>query len=131
MPDPSCTPGSIDPSIDAAVLCAPGYTTRSYRAPPSETTKFKYEQAYPAYGIDKSIKSELDHLVSLELGGSNSALNLWPEPGPLPNPKDAVENKLHKWVCDGGPGVAQGRLEAAQKAVANDWTTAEQVLGVS
>ena len=35
---------------------------------------------------------EEDHLIPLELGGSpTSPLNLWPEPGASPNPKDAVE----------------------------------------
>jgi hypothetical protein len=131
LPDPKCNPGAIDPAIDARVLCAPGYTTKSYRPPAEETTKFKYDVAYPAYGLTRGTTSELDHLVSLELGGANDATNLWPEPGSLPNPKDSVENKLHKWVCDGGPGVAQGRLEAAQKAIAANWTTALQVLGVS
>src|SRR5690348_9353850 len=39
IPDPRCTPGAYDPAITAAILCAPGYTTRSYRAPESETKR--------------------------------------------------------------------------------------------
>jgi hypothetical protein len=53
------------------------------------------------------------------LGGTNATSNLWPEPGSVPNPKDAVENRLHKEVCDG-----QMTLAAAQAAIASDWTTA-------
>jgi hypothetical protein len=130
LPDPGCTPGAYDPAVTAAVLCAAGYTTRSYRPPASETTKFKYGQAYPAYGIPASETSELDHLISLELGGSNDAANLWPEPPGVPNPKDSVENQLHRWVCHATGAAAQTRLQEAQAAIAADWTTAEQVLGI-
>jgi hypothetical protein len=69
--------------------------------------------------------SELDHLVSLELGGSNDEANLWPEIGKVPNPKDTVENDLHDAVCSG-----KVTLAAAQQAIASDWTTAEQRLGL-
>jgi hypothetical protein len=144
LPDPACTPGSIDPAVTAAVLCAKGYTTRTYRPSSSETTRFKYQQAYPAYGLAPDVKTELDHLVSLQLGGSNDATNLWPEPPPTPNPKDQAENALHAWVCGCVKSVAEGelsagcrtpadaqdRLESAQQAIAADWITALAVLGV-
>ena len=131
LPDPKCTPGAYDPAITAAVLCAQGYTTKTYRPPASETTAFKYNIAYPAYGLTRGTTTELDHLVSLELGGANDATNLWPEPPGVPNPKDSVENALHRWVCAASGDVAQERLTDAQKAIASNWTTAEQVLGVS
>jgi hypothetical protein len=124
LPDPHCTPGAYDPAVTAAVLCAPGYSTRAYRAPASETTAFKHQQAYPAYSIPAGTLSELDHLVSLELGGANDATNLWPEVGPIPNPKDAVENQLHAWVCQATGAVAEQRLHDAQIAIAADWLTA-------
>ena len=41
---------------------------------------------------------EYDHLVPLDLGGANASSNLWLEPGPTPNPKDAVEQRLHEAV---------------------------------
>jgi hypothetical protein len=130
LPDPHCTPGAYDPVITAAILCSGTYSTRSYRPPASETTAFKYRQAYPAYGLPASTTTELDHLVSLELGGSNSAANLWPEPPGVPNPKDSVENALHNWVCQASGAAAQDRLNRAQVAIATDWLTAKQVLGV-
>jgi hypothetical protein len=73
--------------------------------------------------------TEYDHLVSLELGGANSVSNLWPEPNKsgatgTTNPKDAVENTLHKAVCS-----HQVTLAAAQQAIAHDWVTAEKDLG--
>jgi len=129
LPDPHCTPGSIDPTLTAAEICAPNYTTSAYRPPSSQTSRFKYDVAEPAYGM-AGLAGELDHLVSLELGGSNDAANLWPEPGAIPNPKDSVENKLHAWVCAGSDAAEQQRrLRAAQHAIAEDWTTAVQKLG--
>jgi len=128
LPDPHCTPGSVDPAITQAdigsTICRSGYTAK-VRPPSSQTTKAKYDVAYPAYSIPNGDTSELDHLVSLELGGSNDITNLWPEVGSLPNPKDAVENALHRAVCDG-----KVSLRAAQRAIAADWMTAEATLGL-
>ena len=67
--------------------------------------------------------TELDHLVPVELGGSNDATSLWPEYPPNPNPKDKVENALNHAVCDG-----RVSLTAAQNAIASDWLTAESKL---
>jgi hypothetical protein len=69
--------------------------------------------------------AEEDHLVPLELGGSNDITNLWPEAGKIPNPKDPVENELRRAVCDGTVSLA-----AAQAAVARDRMTAQAVLGL-
>src|SRR6266508_1150033 len=72
---------------------------------------------------------ELDHLVSLVLGGSNDAGNLWPERNDHPagaiNSKDLVENALNKAVCSHTVTLA-----AAQAAIATDWTTALATLGL-
>lgn len=62
---------------------------------------------------------ELDDLVSLELGGSNDASNLWPEhhdhPAGAINSKGLVENALHKAACPG-----EVSLSAAQAAIISD-----------
>jgi hypothetical protein len=73
-----------------------------------------------AYGDRGSLRAyEYDHLVSLELGGAvNDPRNLWPQPGRSPNPKDAIENALHRMVCKG-----EMRLARAQLIVANDWVS--------
>jgi hypothetical protein len=128
LPDPRCTPGAIDPAVTQAnihrTICVSGYT-KKVRPPAEQTDRFKYEVAYPAYGDPRGMRTELDHLVSLELGGSNDAANLWPESPPSPNPKDRVENALHEAVCDGRVSLA-----AAQRAIAGDWMTAEASLGL-
>jgi hypothetical protein len=96
------------------------------RPPESQTQWAKYHVAYPAYHIPGSARSELDHLVPLELGGSNDITNLWPELGKIPNPKDGVERALNHAVCAG-----RVSLSAAQNAIASDWLTAEARLGLS
>ena len=128
LPDPRCTPGSIDPIVTQAnirsTICKGGWTEPHLRPPYSQTHWFKYHVAYPAYGLGWAT-TELDHLVPLELGGSNDATNLWPEAPGSPNPKDGVESALNHAVCDGRVSLA-----AAQRAIASDWLTAEKNLGV-
>jgi hypothetical protein len=128
LPDPACTPGAIDPSVTQAnihsTICRSGYT-KTVRPPSAQTEHAKFDVAYPAYGVPRSDRSELDHLVSLELGGANDIANLWPEIGKLPNPKDKVENDLNRAVCDG-----KVTLAAAQHAIATDWLTAEATLHI-
>jgi hypothetical protein len=129
LPDHSCTPGSIDPAVTQmtirSTICRSGWTSK-VRPPESQTEHAKYDVAYPAYHIPGGARSELDHLVPLELGGSNDITNLWPEVGSIPNPKDKVENALNHAVCDGKVSLA-----AAQNAIASDWLTAEKRLGIN
>jgi hypothetical protein len=129
LPDRQCTPGAIDPAVTQAdlrtTICVPGYTEK-VRPPESQTGKFKFSEAYPAYHIADDTESELDHLVPLELGGANDAANLWPEAGSLPNPKDSVERALNRAVCDG-----KILLSRAQRAIARNWETAESRLGLT
>jgi hypothetical protein len=129
LPDVRCTPGSIDPAVTQATIrstiCRSGWTVR-VRPPESQTERAKYHVAYPAYAIPGGAVSELDHLVPLELGGSNDITNLWPELGRVPNPKDTIENALNHAVCAGRVSLA-----AAQNAIASDWLTAESRLGLT
>ena len=133
-PDPTCTPGAVQASVTqasiASTICRHGWTG-TVRAPEAETGKVK-KAAMLAYGlpVSGSKTTELDHFVPLELGGANDVRNLWPEPSDEPghgvaNTKDKVENHLNAAVCRG-----QVPLGAAQQAIAADWTTAEQHLGL-
>src|SRR5258708_6190452 len=122
LPDPACTPGSLDPGVPQATtrltICVRGWTA-TIRPPSSETTILKHDVAYPAYSVPPGTISELDHLVPLELGGSNDITNLWPEAGAVPNAKDPVENDLR---ADGFAGELT--LVTAQAAIAADRETA-------
>ena len=65
---------------------------------------------------------EVDHLISLELGGSNSIRNLWPEPYAGrwgARTKDVLENTLHDLVCSG-----RLTLRYAQHIEATNWVAA-------
>jgi len=68
--------GFLGRSADASVICVKGYTSTVRNVP--DAVK---EQAFSIYGITsrKPKEYEIDHLISLELGGSNSIRNLWPQ----------------------------------------------------
>lgn len=126
LPDPTCTPGSIDPHVTQdtiqQTICSSGYT-KTVR-PPTHLTNTLKQQQILAYGYQDTNPHdyEEDHLISLELGGNpTDPQNLWPEPGASPNPKDTIENVCHKKVCDGDLSLA-----VAQKEIATDWRTACQ-----
>src|SRR6202047_21312 len=79
-------------------------------------------EVYREYGITSHGPGdyEVDHLISLELGGSNSIKNLWPQ-SYVTKPwnahvKDALENRLHAMVCAG-----KMSLKDAQMQISGDW----------
>lgn len=118
LPDSLETPGAAA-TTDTSLICRRGYS-RSAR----HVTAGVKRQAYEAYATQPhdSTCCEVDHLISLELGGSNQFQNLWPEPY-LPHPgardKDKVENWLHREVCAG-----RIPIEVAQREIADDWYAA-------
>jgi hypothetical protein len=67
LPDPKLTPGDVLP-VTKDDICVPGYTKKVRSVP--EAVKRK---AYAEYGITSHEPGEyeVDHLISLELGGSN------------------------------------------------------------
>jgi len=132
LPDPACTPGAVDPAVTqdnlASTICKSGYTT-TVRAPASDTDKTK-ALSLTQYGQTRASTTEYDHLISLQLGGTNAVSNLWPEPNRAgapgtTNPKDAIETRLNKAVC-----AHKVTLAAAQKAIATNWVTAEKDVGL-
>lgn len=123
LPDSSCTPGATDPHVTQdnvqTTICLPGYT-KTVRPAVSVTSKIKRERM-AAYGFKGApLRYELDHLISLELGGAPADVaNLWPEaylPKPGAHEKDECENLAHKAICSG-----QMTLAEAQKEIATDW----------
>ena len=116
LPDKLCTPGSILTNVTDKDVCVHGYTEKVRNVPQSLK-----REVFAQYGITKDFGTfEIDHLVSLELGGSNDISNLWPEAYANPNGarvKDQVENYLHAQVCKGNI-----TLGVAQDAIRDDWT---------
>ncbi len=116
LQDKACTPGDIFPNATASQICQSGYARSVRDVPTSEK-----DQVYAEYGIASHFSGqyEVDHLVSLELGGSNDISNLWPElaePKPGFHEKDKVENYLHDQVCSGAVSLQQ-----AQQEIATNW----------
>jgi hypothetical protein len=151
LPDSHLTPGSTNPNISQEnidqTICNPHWSTKSIRPPVSYTNPLKKKSmveygdtaAQPpyvdangnvisfdvtqcvAYSNDPRCH-ELDHLISLELGGSpTDPKNLWPEPYNIQygaHQKDKVENYLHDQVCLGNI-----TLKDAQYQISHDWIT--------
>lgn len=118
-PDSVLTPGATLP-VTTADICTPGYS-RKIRNVPAEVKR----DVYRRYGIrhHRAGEYEVDHLISLELGGSNSERNLWPQSyWTTPwnaHVKDVLENALHRAVCEG-----RVPLTTAQHDIATDWVAA-------
>jgi hypothetical protein len=121
LPDNLCTPGAIIPSATREQICTAGYA-HSVR----NVSEEEKQQVYAEYTIATRTPGqyEVDHLISLELGGSNDIANLWPEAA-LPTPgfheKDRVEAYLHERVCDGSLP-----LSTAQYLIAHNWLAVYQ-----
>ncbi|MGH9103990.1 MAG: HNH endonuclease signature motif containing protein [Acidimicrobiales bacterium] len=113
MPSPRLTPGSIQ-SSDVAAICTPGWA-EAHRDVSSETK----DQVAAEYSLPSRYGYEIDHLIPLELGGSNAVSNLWPEPYGSPfgaHQKDGLEDYLHDQVCYHGLA-----LDTAQHEIATNW----------
>jgi hypothetical protein len=119
LPRPALTPGATLP-VTRADICVRGYARKVRDVP--ESVK---RSVYRAYGIVRHAPGEyeVDHLISLELGGSNSARNLWPESYRTKpwnaRVKDRLENELHRRVCSG-----ELDLGTAQRQIAGNWIQA-------
>ena len=104
-PNPTLTPGDALPGVTAAQVCVSGYSTRVRNVTSAEKAEVFHRYNEP----DVAGKYEVDHFISLELGGSNNVTNLWPEPyTPIPgaHQKDTIENYLHAQVCKGAMTLA-------------------------
>ena len=121
VPDSKITPGQAR-AVTQQVLCTT--STKLVRNVPESEKK----QAYKNYGVSGGDHTgycngaggcEVDHLISLELGGSNDIKNLWPEPyfgACNAHDKDKLENKLHQMICSNKISIT-----AAQNQISHDW----------
>ncbi len=118
-PDSRLTPGDAV-TTDVHLICRAGYAEQA-----RGITDAEKRQVFRLYGIGQQNvrRYEIDHLISVELGGSNALRNLWPQPlGNLSYNtyrKDELEHKLHELVCAGELPIRQ-----AQGEIASDWIAA-------
>jgi hypothetical protein len=122
LPNSALTPGATF-DVTVAQICARGYA-RSVRKVPRSARR----AVFARYGLSYAPQRyELDHLVPLELGGSNAVENLWPEPYAIAKAgvemgarvKDRLEDELHRRVC-----ARSMSLRTAQAAIRGFWTNA-------
>jgi hypothetical protein len=118
LPDSACTPGAVL-TTDTSIICKSGYTKTVKNVPLAES-----KQVFTEYGIpyNQHSKYEVDHLISLEIGGSNGISNLWPEKismtyGSLT--KDKFENYLHAQVCSGKMTITEAQTEISNRWLQN------------
>lgn len=115
LPDPKLTPGDTFPGATASDVCTPGWASEH-----RHMTEEMRDRVYAQYGRTRGPECcEVDHLIPLELGGSNDLKNLWPqpyEPRPGSAEKDQLENELHGLVCSGKMSLAE-----AQRCIASNW----------
>jgi hypothetical protein len=111
LPQVALTPGAVL-TTDLQQICQPGYpsTVRNVTAQEKAAVAAAYHYVGPSSGV------EYDHLISLELGGSNDQTNLWPQPIAEARVKDGLEGYLHEKVCHG-----EMQLADAQTRIAANW----------
>jgi hypothetical protein len=116
-PDPALTPGATDPDATKESLC--GQDFKEVNFAPNNLRS----EVFARYGVDQRhypCPCELDHFIPLELGGSETLENLWPQPYHAEDynarMKDYVERRLHKEVCEDDI-----TLQRAQEIIRTDW----------
>jgi hypothetical protein len=118
LPDTSLTPGAAVP-FDRAMLCS--QETAGNKVVPAPLQRKVFEE-YRIPGADPRAY-EVDYLITPALGGADDIRNLWPQPYSAPNwnarVKDALEDRLHDMVCDGGIELGE-----AQREIATNWIAA-------
>ena len=122
LPDHRLTPGAVFSGVTGSQVCTSGWAA-AHRDVPEQV---RYA-VFAEYGLPYRVHAayEVDHLIPLELGGSNSIRNLWPQPEGGSRPgypaKDRLEDRLHHLVCGGALALA-----TAQHAIAANWWAAYQ-----
>lgn len=107
-------------TTDLATICKSGYSRSVRNVIGAE--KAQVAAAYHFTGPSASV--EYDHLISLELGGSNDPKNLWPEPIADAHIKDGLEAHARSEVCKGTLSLTD-----VQARIATDWVKLWNDLG--
>lgn len=118
VPRASLTPGATRPVTKNNVCGADG---ENVWVIPVSIQRKVFEEYGMAGAEPKAY--EVDYLITPELGGANDIRNLWPQPYSATvwnaHVKDALENRLHRLVCEGEVDLA-----TAQRDISTDWISA-------
>lgn len=134
LPDKTLTPGNVY-TTDWSIACAAhtGNEDDSIRKVTTKTKKLVYKSYgltgnHTGYCNETKRGCELDHLISLKLGGSDEPSNLWPQSYGgewSATKKDNLEKTLIARVCRTSTlHPKRLPLEEAQKAIASNWVEA-------
>jgi hypothetical protein len=123
LPD---VPGAVNPQVTQdniqETICKPGWT-KTIRPPVSYTNKLKAQLMAEKHLPGKLGDYELDHDISLEIGGAPlDPNNLWMQPYAGKwgaRTKDRIETLLKRLVCNGTIPLAE-----AQREISTDWVAA-------
>jgi hypothetical protein len=122
LPDPALTPGAVRTTNVGEICSTSTHELRHWSRDRDDHIMAEYSLPpgpHPQF--------EVDHLLSLNLGGADSDSNLWPEPRRSIEPtwnaeaKDRLEIELQNLVCSGAVD-----LKTAQRDMIADWTDAYQ-----
>jgi hypothetical protein len=124
------TPGATNPTITQATvtstICQPRYVNQIK----SQISKKTSTEVFAEYAIATKMRSDyaIDHLVPLDLGGTNALTNLWPIPlkgTATPQLKAVVDAAVHKSMCAGfiSLATAQGLFNASWPSVDTNLVT--------
>lgn len=132
LPDRHLTPGVALTGVSVEQICQKGYANVLHggaRNVPESEKRLAFIRYFGS--VPKDTRDyEVDHLIPLCLGGSNSISNLWPQSG-FTHPwnfhvKDRLEDKLyHNVQYDlkaNGPAHAARLLKEYQDEISSDWT---------
>lgn len=109
----------LNPAVTQATIgqtvCRRGWTA-TVRPPVAWTDALKRQQMLQEGLAGPASAYEEDHRMPLELGGApKDTMNLSPEAGTSPNPKDHDEDALHSLVCSGKVGLVMAQVQLAGK----------------
>ncbi len=124
LPDPTMTPGAIDPTVTLERICTE--STRRRRPPSTRLC----DAVFAAYSIPPAhrYEYECDHDVPIALGGLTVSTNLWPQPNVEAAIKDRLEAEMQRRACAAyrtlAPAEAEEILRQEQRKIAEDWPAA-------
>jgi len=119
LPRADLTPGTTQP-VTVSEVCGADRFGRTRPIPASV-----HQRVFQSYRVDyrRATEYELDHLITPELGGTQDARNLWPQPYSRTTwsayVKDELELHFHRLICEGKLDFA-----TAQREMATDWISA-------
>lgn len=99
---------AAEPAPTREEVCVPHYSLHR-RMPLAESERIKRQWMRTQHPGEFMGAYELDHIVPLCLGGSNSLDNLQLQPWPEAKEKDELEAKACRMVCAGEVSIEEAR----------------------